>query len=69
MIMSTIIANALTIPRMKDRFAYLRANGLSIAVRPMGSGGVGQVKKAAGETRTQVSAGWGRFNYAYVVIS
>ena len=36
--------------------------------RPMGSGGVGQVKVAAGEIRIQLAYGHGRSNYAECAI-
>lgn len=55
-------------PRIKNRIAALNSAGFATDIRPMGSGGVGNVKTVNGETRLQVSYGWGRYNYAYVVI-
>ena len=44
-------------------------SGCKVSVRPMGKGGVFQEKTMRnGEYRFQISAGWGRYNYAYCVI-
>jgi putative component of toxin-antitoxin plasmid stabilization module len=54
--------------RIKNRIAALNAAGFTTDIRPMGSGGIGNVKTVNGETRLQVSYGWGKWNYAHVVI-
>ncbi len=50
-----------------ERFAWCYNNGLSPVTRHMGAGGVFQVKDVDGVTRVQISAGWGRYNYPWVV--
>jgi hypothetical protein len=56
------------IPRVQKRVEMLRSLGYVVEWRCMGSGGVGQLKLTRKEARVQVSAGWGRFNYAFAVI-
>ena len=52
-----------------QRIALCERNGYKVEVRPMGTGGVFQCKRVrGGEIRYQISAGWGRYNYAYCVI-
>jgi len=53
---------------IKDRIAALSAKGYRVEIRPMGPGGVFQVRQASGETRVQIGYGRGRWNYAPVVI-
>ena len=63
------VCKALEFPHITDRLVYLNDRGYHIAVRSMGSGGVGQIKKMKnGEYRVQISYGLGRWNYAYVVL-
>lgn len=63
------ITNAVNTYRLiKDRIAALTEKGFRVEIRPMGSGGVLQVRQASGETRVQIGYGRGRWNYAPVVI-
>jgi hypothetical protein len=50
------------------RVGLLCKEGYKVSERPMGSGGVLQVKETASEIRIQVSSAWGRYNYAHCVI-
>lgn len=51
-----------------NRVETLSRKGFVIAERPMGRGGVGKVKRLQDEVRVQISAGYGRYNYAKCVI-
>lgn len=53
---------------VSDRVIKLREMGYIVEERPMGSGGVLQVKELKNETRIQVGYGKGKHNYAYAVI-
>lgn len=53
---------------VSDRIKKLRKMGYTVDIRRMGSGGVMQIKRLKNETRIQVSYGYGKYNYAYVVI-
>jgi hypothetical protein len=53
---------------VQNRINMLRALGYIVEWRCMGVGGVGQLKLTRKEARVQISAGWGRFNYAFAVI-
>lgn len=62
-VMQVVSANRSVANRMKE----LASMGYSIDVAAMGSGGVGQVKEMKDSYRIQISAGWGRYNYAHIV--
>ena len=62
-----VISALSSIRTLNERFAWCYKNGLSPVTRHMGKGGVFQVKEVNGVTRVQISAGWGRYNYAWVV--
>lgn len=49
-------------------FEKLRSLGFTVEQKPMGSGGVFQVKNIKGSTRVQIGYAHGRHNYAYCVI-
>jgi hypothetical protein len=53
---------------VSDRVAKLRSLGFNVEEKPMGSGGVLQVKKLSSETRVQIGYGHGRNNYAMAVV-
>lgn len=58
-----------TYTKIDDRVRVLENLGFTIEEKPMGSGGVGQVKTMkSGETRIQIGCGHGRNNYAKCVI-
>lgn len=52
------------------RNEYLESLGYEIERKPMGSGGVGQIKEMTNlkEFRVQTSYGIGTYNYAYCII-
>lgn len=52
---------------LSERFAWCYKHGLNPVTRNMGTGGVFQAKAVNGVTRVQISSGWGRYNYAWVV--
>jgi len=55
--------------RVSDRIKEIKKLGVRISCKSMGTGGVGQIKiMSDGSKRIQISAGWGRYNYAYVAI-
>lgn len=51
-----------------DRVATLVKKGFVVGERRMGTGGVGKVMRLQDEVRVQISAGYGKYNYAKVVI-
>jgi len=51
-----------------DRVDELESKGFQVAKKPMGSGGVGQIKETKSEIRYQIGYGTGKHNYAYAVI-
>lgn len=53
---------------VSSRVAKLRELGFNVEEKPMGSGGVLQVKKLVSETRIQIGYGHGRNNYAMTVV-
>lgn len=54
---------------VKERVNYLQDKlGVEIDERPMGSGGVGQIKEMANEIRIQIGYGKSKYNYAMCVI-
>ena len=62
-----VISSLAGLRTLNERFAWCYENGLHPVTRNMGSGGVFQVKEVSGVTRVQISSGWGRYNYAWVV--
>lgn len=54
--------------RQKPRFENLRERGYKVESRPMGSGGVGQVRVIEKEIRVQVGAAYTKWGYAMCVI-
>lgn len=55
--------------KIDERIKVLENLGFTIEEKPMGSGGVGQVKAMkSGEVRIQIGCGHGRHNYAKCVI-
>ena len=62
-----VIEGLSKIRTLNERFAWCYKHGLSPVTRWMGKGGVFHVKEVNGITRVQISAGWGRYNYAWVV--
>lgn len=53
---------------VSERVKQLRQLGFRVEEKPMGSGGVLQIKKMKSETRVQIGYGHGRNNYAMTVI-
>lgn len=53
---------------VSERVKQLRQLGFRVEEKPMGSGGVLQIKKLKSETRVQIGYGRGRNNYAMTVI-
>ena len=51
-----------------DRVNDIKNKGFTIAEKPMGSGGTGQIKTLHSEIRMQIGYGHGRNNYAQCVI-
>ena len=52
---------------VQDRIDLLSLNWFQTDIKPMGSGGVGQIKEVDGCYRMQISYGWGKWNYANIV--
>lgn len=53
---------------VEDRVSKFSALGVTCDIRPMGSGGVGQVKTTKSEVRFQIGYGTGKHNYAMCAI-
>ena len=52
-----------------DRIKKIHALGIMTSIEDMGSGGVGQTRiMSDGSKRIQISAAWGKYNYAHVAI-
>jgi len=52
---------------ISKRIERIEKLGLTVNIAPMGSGGKGQIKEMSYCSRVQISYGWGKWNYAYVV--
>jgi len=66
--MQTIYQVINSCKRVSERIESLESKGFIVDEKPMGSGGVGQVQQMADHYRVQISAGYGRNNYAKVVL-
>lgn len=64
----SIMGNAAKHRLIKDRREHLKSCGFEVATKPMGSGGIGQVKIMSDHYRVQVGYGVSKHNYALCVI-
>ena len=53
---------------IKDRISELSDIGYNIQTRPMGAGGVCQMKETQNEVRIQIGYGVGKYNYAPCIV-
>lgn len=54
---------------ISERINFCEENSIFVKTCKMGTGGVFQIRQMkSGEKRLQISAGWGRYNYAHCAI-
>ena len=64
----SIMENAKKYRLISERRKHLKKCGFHVETKPMGSGGIGQVKKMSDHYRIQVGYGVSKHNYALCVI-